>query len=224
MSFPEPPARQEVLHSAGADDAPIDLYKMSDSDSLVGQNILYVGAGLDITPIVLFPKNNHYLMDSQPMSEFGNDIAPGYERPNFLARLDQVMSQIGLKKIGMETLETPLATASRKAPLKITYASDHQRVTYFANAVFPDALSLIPVPCSVLVVCGFSLTGRAPDFLAKWRHIICSSKTGYDGMSDEWGDTPISTIVWDDEVENEFLIENRTPEFIKRHTTIEHCW
>ena len=197
---------------------------MSSPDlSDLNQEAFYPGAGLDVAPIVKFPAVKvWYLMDSQPASEFGRHITPGCERPNFLARLDRVMSQIGLEKIGTETLETAFATADHHAPLKITYASDRQRVTYFANAVFPDALGLIPASCSMLVACGFSLTNRAPDFLAKWRHIICSSKTCYDDLSAEWGTTPISTIVWDDEIDNEFLIENRTPEFIERYTTIEH--
>jgi len=177
------------------------------------QVAFYPGAGLDVAPFILFPEiADWYCMDSQPWSEFG--AKPGYERPHFLARLDQVMGQIGMKKI-----EQPPDTNTDI----VVFESEQQRVTYFINSVFPDALVRVPPACNVLVACGFSLTDKAPDFLAKWPHIICNNRTHYADWVTEWKPEKISIIEWIDEDDIVLEIKNWTREFVQPRTRVVEC-
>ena len=60
----------------------------------------YPGAGTDVVPIVMFPYITSWLLlDSQPKSEFGAKLDPGFERPKFLSDLDQVLKKIGFIKV-----------------------------------------------------------------------------------------------------------------------------
>jgi hypothetical protein len=55
--------------------------------------------------------------------------------------------------------------------------------------------------------------------MGRWTHIITSDKTYHDDWMSEWRHAQVSTIVWD-EVEDEFLDENRKVEFITKHARI----
>lgn len=169
----------------------------------------YPGAGLDITPIVLFPQiTEWYYMDSQPMSEFGSLIFPGCERPFFIDRLKKIMGQIGM--------ECMIHTDHF---LFFLHPTTKCKVTYYINASFPEALKYCYLPCTVLVACGYNMEHRPSHFMERWSHIITNNKTFTDEWLPEWKHAHVSTIVWD-EVEDEFLLENRTREFISQHTRI----
>ena len=169
----------------------------------------YPGAGLDIAPIVLFPHiKEWYYMDSQPVSEFGSTIFPGCERPRFIERLKNIMGQIGM--------DCMLHTDHF---LLFLHPKTQCKVTYYVNAVFPKALEYCYLPCNVFVACGFDLKHRPPQFMSRWTHIITNNKTYNEDWMQEWKHAQVSTIVWD-EVEDEFLDENRKVEFIMKHTRI----
>ncbi len=170
----------------------------------------YPGAGLDITPIVLREDiKDWYYMDSQPMSEFGSLILPGYERPNFTMRLKKIMSQIGMN-----------CMSETQHSLFFFNPNTKCKVTYYINSVFPKALDYCYLPCTIFVACGYSLDGRPPHFMKHFSQIICNNKTYYDdAFLKECEHAEISTIKWDD-VEEYFLDENRTREFIMQHTKI----
>lgn len=166
----------------------------------------YPGAGLDITPIILFPHiTEWYYMDSQPRSECGSVNDPGCEQKDFLVRLKQVMTQIG-----MECL------VHTHHSLFFIHPTTHCKVTYYINSVFPLALEYCYLPCTTLVACGFRMSPRPPLFMSKFTHIICNNKTNYDEFQSEWVHATISTIVWDEEC----LDENRTIEFVTTHTKV----
>jgi hypothetical protein len=159
----------------------------------------YPGAGLDISPIVLFPEIRHwYYMDSQPMSEFGKIIS---EKPLFVPRLGKIMHQIGFECIV-------------HSPKKLVFGdSTDKTVTYYINSVFPDDYYSNYLPCSTLVHCGFKMN-MLPEFYKKWDSIICNNKSEH---SNECINK--MEIVWDDS--EYWLDENQTTEFITKHATVK---
>lgn len=168
----------------------------------------YPGAGLDVTPIVLYPHiKNWYYMDSQPDSEFGSAGSSG--RPSFIPRLGKIMHQIGFECI-----------VHTDHSLLFQNATTNRTVTYYINATFPKALEYCYLPCTTLVLCGYSMPDRPPHFFAKWTQIICNNKTNYDEMKSDWHNATVSTIVWDENTE-EFLDEHRTEAYITHYATIQ---
>ncbi len=168
----------------------------------------YPGAGLDIAPIVLFPHiTEWYYMDSQPMSEFGSTIFEGCERPRFIERLKTIMGQIGME-----------CMVHTEHSLFFTHPHTQCKVTYYINAVFPKALEYCYLPCNVLVACGYSMSPCPPHFMARWTHIITNDHTDTDEWMPEWKHARVTTIVWD--VEDHFLDENQTVEFITKHARL----
>ena len=174
-----------------------------------GMAAFYPGAGLDIAPIVLFPHiTEWYYMDSQPMSEFGSVVFTGCDRPRFIDQLKKIMTQIGLE-----------CMVHTEHFLFFLHPSTQCKVTYYINAVFPQALEYCYLPCTIFVACGYSLEHRPPRFMERWTRIITNNKTYNDDLLQEWAHAHVSTIVWDD-VEEEFLDENRTREFITCHSKV----
>ena len=117
---------------------------------------LYVGAGVDVRPIVALPSISLLVCaDGQPFSEFGATRCPGgawgcrctltsgqhcYSRPMFLQTLDKTMQSVGL-------------------PLSVVNENERDysgRVIYFMNTALPDHIDVLrPLsPFDTLIVAG----------------------------------------------------------------------
>lgn len=141
----------------------------------------YPGAGLDFSPVVLFPNiSKWYYLDSQPLSEFGNIRSSGYERPNFIPNLQQCMKQLNFDLIYKNV-----------KGLYIYYNGKRkQYIIYYTNHIFPDDLHIFnDKAIDTLVLCGFDtlnidddderLLPRPENYLNKFKMIICNSHSYY---------------------------------------------
>jgi hypothetical protein len=64
---------------------------------------IYIGACLDIEPIILYKNiKNWILVDSMPMSEFGIDRRKGFSRPYFVPELLNIMENNNFSIINQE--------------------------------------------------------------------------------------------------------------------------
>ena len=130
----------------------------------------YPGAGIDIVPPIIFRSIKQWLyMDSQPRSEFGNNIQDGFSRPRFIPTLITVMHQNGFK---LQTTEEDVFT--------FYHPIHEQTIRYETNSVFPEALQSHHRACDTLVLCGYELTNPPPDFITSYSHIITDSITCHD--------------------------------------------
>ena len=100
---------------------------------------LYVGAGLDVQPII---KNKnikifHYI-DGQPNSEFGIDeyiLEKGknaFSRPNFISNLDKQMNKHNIKLININNNNNIR-----------TYSNGFQTIYYYTNTSIPEHFNKI---------------------------------------------------------------------------------
>lgn len=129
---------------------------------------IYIGAGVDIVPALLFPSLKEFIfIDSQPFSEFGShtyhqdgeswialkDISKEerfdnlFSRPLFLSTLERVMNNNNFKQ-------------SESNPDYIIFNNDEtkQTIKYYYSIAFPNFLdeSIINEinTCNTLIVCG----------------------------------------------------------------------
>jgi hypothetical protein len=121
----------------------------------------YPGAGTDIVPPVLFRSIKNWLyMDSQPNSEFGE----GLYKTTFIPRLLTIMLQneFELKEINGDAYTF--------------YNRDHdQTISYETNTLFPDDLKEKHRQCKTLVLIGYPLKDKPPDFVSSYDTIITDS-------------------------------------------------
>ena len=130
----------------------------------------YPGAGTDIVPPIIFRTIKKWIyMDSQPRSEFGDNIQEGLSRPRFIPTLITVMHQNGFE---LQTTEEDIFT--------FYHPIHEQTIRYETNAVFPYALQSYHRACDTLVLCGYELTNPPPDFITSYSHIITDSTTVHD--------------------------------------------
>ena len=124
----------------------------------------YPGAGTDIRPPILFRNIKIWIyMDSQPKSDFGNELGTGY-RTNFISRMLTIMIQ---NEFELQSVETDIYTF---------YNRDHdQKIIYETNSVFPEDLRYRHRECDTLVLIGYSLTNPPNDFVSSYSHIITDS-------------------------------------------------
>ena len=129
----------------------------------------YPGAGTDIIPPVMFRNIKNWIyMDSQPKSEFGNNLGVGY-RTNFISKMLKIMIQNGFELYDV------------KEDIYIFYNKHHdQKITYETNSVFPDDLRCRPRKCDTLVLRGYSLTSPPPNFVSSYENIITDSMSRSD--------------------------------------------
>jgi hypothetical protein len=173
----------------------------------------YPGAGTDVVPIVMFPHITSWLLlDSQPRSEFGSKLDPGFERPKFLSHLDQVMTQIGFTK----------AVVNGDSLLYYN-TKTNQSVRYETNTVFLDYIqSGRHLGYETLVLCGFDTESSRPPTRWKdsFRHIIVDSKSLQHGPPPK--NKLISSMIYQTEWEY-WLHHNMTREQIAKHVSINQC-
>ena len=125
----------------------------------------YPGAGTDLAPPVLFPGiKTWWYMDGQPRSEHGDD--PVFYRPDFLGRLDQVMSQCGFQ-------------LQREDGEKRRYYSEStdQTIHYETSTLFPGGWDPVKHAADTLVLCGYDIQCAPPGFFASYSSIITNSIT-----------------------------------------------
>lgn len=149
----------------------------------------YPGAGADIVPPIIFRSiKTWYYMDSQPNSEFGNDMYEGFYRPRFIPKLLQIMKQNDFEFI------------KKKKDVYTFYNQAYdQTIIYETNSVFPLAIQPYHRACNSLVLCGYKLTNPPTDFISSYPHIITDTRTGH-SESDEklLLSKDVSTMVYDE--------------------------
>ena len=99
---------------------------------------LYVGAGTDILPLLLFPTIREWIyMDSLPRSEWGT--LPSTPSTTFLPLLDSLLQDNGWIQ---QTPKGPKA-ADKEPKDRIVYHNPitKQRLTYFINTACPEELT-----------------------------------------------------------------------------------
>ena len=167
----------------------------------------YPGAGTDIVPPIIFRSiKMWYYMDSQPNSEFGNDMYEGFYRPRFIPNLLQIMNQNDFEFIKKE-----------KDVYTFYNSKYEQTIIYETNTVFPIALQPYHRACNSLVLGGYELTDPPKDFIDSYPHIITDTKTGHEESGEKLLLTKnVSTMVYNEEWEY-WKDENLTTSKIQRY-------
>jgi hypothetical protein len=131
---------------------------------------LYPGAGTDIFPVVMFRNIKQWrCMDSQPNSEFGDQIFPGLERPRFLTQLKQIMSQNDFE---LQVID---------GDDYIFYNKEYDQTIYYeTNSVFPRDLEQRHYDCDYAVLCGFDMGDKTIDFINRFQNIITNNITCFE--------------------------------------------
>ena len=170
----------------------------------------YPGAGTDLVPPTMFRTIKHWIyMDSQPRSEFGNKVDPGYARPIFIPSLLQTMDQNGFE---LQSMHNDIYTFYH--PLY------EQTIRYETNAVFPEDLYEQHFSCDTLVLCGYELTNPPSDFITWYAHIITDSRTVHDESEEQLLlSKSVSTLMYDP-TWSYWETEHYTPPMIQRYVTI----
>ena len=96
-------------------------------------NAVYIGAGTDILPLLLFPSIREWIyMDSLPRSEWGT--LPSTPSTTFLPLLHSLLQSSGWDK-------EPKADKEPKDRLIYQNPATKQRLTYFINTACPEELT-----------------------------------------------------------------------------------
>lgn len=114
---------------------------------------VYVGAGIDIIPILLFRDIKTFIyIDSQPATEFGSSLLyPGYERPRFPGLLLNTMKRLGYVACKQST---------NKNLQEFVNLASGTEIFYYMNNCFPHKLDAGCVEAiskaSTLICCGYT--------------------------------------------------------------------
>jgi len=134
----------------------------------------YPGAGHDIIPLVMYRYIKKWIyFDSQPMSEFGDNLYEGFERPNFIKQLIKIMEQndFNLNHINDN--------------IYIFYNSEHDQIVHYeTNSIFPNYLQQRHYDCDTLILCGFDTEPYTIDIINKFSNIITNNIT-YRSLEEE---------------------------------------
>jgi hypothetical protein len=129
----------------------------------------YPGAGTDIVPPVLFRNIKNWIyMDSQPKSEFGNEIGTGY-RTQFIPKILTIMLQNNFE---LQSVDSDIYTFYNR--------EYEQKIRYETNTVFPEDLRRRHRECDTLVLIGHTLLNPPPNFVTSYEHIITDSMSRSD--------------------------------------------
>ena len=173
----------------------------------------YPGADIDIVPLVMFPDITSWIyLDSQPRSEFGSNLYPGFERPLFLSRLDNAMNQVGFYKMVVQD------------DVVLYYNTNtSQSVRYEINAVFPQCLTKRHFGCDTLVLSGFDTESCHPPegWTDTFRHVITNNHTIHHGSPPK--NKLISSLIHDHNEWEYWLDHNLTREKIMAHVSVKEC-
>jgi hypothetical protein len=160
---------------------------------------VYIGAGTDILPALLFLDLKEFIfIDSQPFSEFGthtyhvegenhisiHDVLKKdrfdnlFSRPNFLPSLEKVMNQNNFQQ-------------STSTPDFILYHNlkTKQTIKYYYSCSFPEYLDSNIIQdikgCNTIIVCGHHPNKVILNYLQSPTYLIGNSRTVYKTSPDE---------------------------------------
>jgi hypothetical protein len=160
---------------------------------------IYIGAGLDILPALLFPALKEFIfIDSQPFSEFGthtyhiegeNHISTQdvlkkdrfdnlFSRPTFMPTLEKVMTNNNFQQ-------------SKSTPDYILYHNQitNQNIKYYYSCSFPEYLDNEIISeiksCNTIIVCGHNPSKVVLDLIQSPTYLIGNNRTYYGYDSDE---------------------------------------
>lgn len=155
---------------------------------------IYIGAGLDILPALLFPSLKEFIfIDSQPFSEFGthtyhvegekhistHDVLKKdrfenlFSRPLFLPSLEKVMNQNNFKSV-------------QSTPEYILYQNNltNQTIKYYYSCSFPEYLDDTILEdiksCNTIIVCGHHPKKEVLEYIQSPTYLIGNSRTNYE--------------------------------------------
>lgn len=129
---------------------------------------VYVGAGCDIIPVILFPEIREFIfIDSQPKTECRNGLC--YDA-NFVPRLEKLFAANNFMTI-------------TKSANYVEFGGDSQTVKYYLNTQFPEGLNAEIKKqlgeCTNLIVCGHDPHKVILDLMPRLKTIICNTHTCY---------------------------------------------
>jgi hypothetical protein len=136
---------------------------------------VYVGAGTDIIPVILFRNIGTFIyIDSQPLTEFGSvELRPGYMRPNFPHKFATTIAKLGFRKISTNDSDTHIYVH----PIKRT------TLKYFMSVRFPSVNKELLAEISeanTLICCGHFPSGELLNMMKPGPKIfIGDNKTAY---------------------------------------------
>ena len=160
---------------------------------------IYIGAGLDIIPALLFPSLKEFIfIDSQPFSEFGthtyhiegeNHISTHdvlkkdrfenlFSRPQFMPSLEKVMNQNNFHQ-------------SESTSDFILYKNQitNQTIKYYYSCSFPEYLDNDIIheikSCNTIIVCGHHPNKVVLDLIQSPTYLIGNNRTHYGYDLDE---------------------------------------
>ena len=134
---------------------------------------VYIGAGLDIIPVIVLNKINTFIyIDSQPISEFGmfywNDKK--MYRTHFLPELEKLMKNNNFTKTIQKNNY-------------IEYTNKIQIIKYFINTPFPekitDEIEKEIRDCDTLIISGYNPNKKIIDLMPNLKNIIGNCHTCY---------------------------------------------
>jgi len=138
------------------------------------KSAFYPGAGLDVFPPIMYRDIEFFIyMDSQPLSEFGNTIFDGAQRPKFIQILIKIMDQNNFKLILIEDNN-----------LTFFNSEYNQTILYETNSVFPQDLQQRHYDCNTLILCGFDTAEQTIDLINRFDNIITNNITCHE-LDDE---------------------------------------
>jgi len=155
------------------------------------EQAIYIGAGLDVTPILLFTNLHTFIyIDSRPISRFGTKIKINedkienvdytdfkrntnnlYSDPKFISSFDQLMEQNNFDLV-------------KETKSYILYENkNNQKVKYYMNVAFPEFLTLEIntdiTKCNTIVTGGFDPDKVILQYMRKPIYVIGNSQTSY---------------------------------------------
>lgn len=160
---------------------------------------IYIGAGLDILPALLFPTLKEFIfIDSQPFSEFGthtyhiegkNHISSQdvlkkdrfenlFSRPLFMPQLEKVMNNNNFQQ-------------SESTPDYILYQNQItlQTIKYYYSCSFPEYLDNDIIheikSCNTIILCGYHPNKIILDLIQSPTYLIGNNRTYYGYDSDD---------------------------------------
>ena len=195
---------------------------------------VYVGAGLDIVPILVLRHIKQFIyIDSQPFSEFGTHVYTNkYEsfdatvntrqnheennlfgRPTFKERFEQLMKQNNF----IVQSETKYCWI---------YKNDYgQVIKYHVSCAFPEFLTeeikKDISECNTLILCGHFPNNRILSLMYEPKYIICNCHTVYTYDADEKDSSVIKYLLDNQHIpEKYFLLKEYKKYDYWEHTNI----
>lgn len=141
------------------------------------QTALYIGCGTDVAPILAlqqppFNVTRFVLVDSQPLTEFGDIKGPGLERPFFIQNFRSAMMRIGYS-FSRKCKDNNFLFVNRK--LSTTVSLWYNQAFPFCTA--PSKLVHEMASAETLIVCGHNPHKSILNFMKCPRLFVSDSKT-----------------------------------------------